>query len=131
MDPGDELARAERLGEVVVGADGEADDQVGLGVAGREHEDRYRALPLDALAHLEAVEAGEHEVEDDEVGLEPLARLHAAGTVAGDLDGEALAAEPGRDGFRDRCFVLDHEDRACVGGSAASSDIVGHATEAP
>ena len=102
MDPRDELPGAERLGEVVVGADGEPDDEVGLGVAGGEHQDGHRAVALDAPAHLEAVEAREHQVEDDEVGTEPLARLDAARAVGGDLDGEALAAEPGGDGLGDR-----------------------------
>ncbi len=35
VDPGHELAGAERLGEVVVGADLQADDEVGLGVTRR------------------------------------------------------------------------------------------------
>ena len=80
VDAGDELARAERLRHVVVGADAEPDEQVVLGVAGGEHEDRHRPVGLDALAHLEAVEAGEHEVEDDEVGLQ----LGAPGDAARD-----------------------------------------------
>ncbi len=70
VHPGDELARAERLGEVVVGADGQPDDEVGLGVAGGEHQHRHRAVALDLAAHLDAVEAGEHQVEDHEVGPE-------------------------------------------------------------
>ena len=65
---GDDLAHPERLGDVVVGADAEPDEDVGLVVAGGEHEDRDRADRLDAAAHLEPVEAGQHDVEDDEVG---------------------------------------------------------------
>ena len=65
-----QLARAERLGEVVVGADRQADDEVGLGVAGGEHQDGDGSLALDLAAHVEAVEPGEHEVEHHEVGLE-------------------------------------------------------------
>ncbi len=49
VDPGDQLAGAERLGQVVVSADGEPDHQVGLGVAGRQHEDRGRGAPPDLL----------------------------------------------------------------------------------
>ena len=92
----DELARAERLRHVVVGADGEPDEQIGLAVAGGEHQDRQRALALDLLAHLDAVETGEHEVEHDEVGPDALAELDAARAVARDLDLVALAAQPGR-----------------------------------
>ena len=87
VDAGDELARAERLGQVVVGADAEADDEVGLGVAGGEHQHRDRPVALDRSAHLEAVEAGEHEVEDHEVGVElARQRLDARRAVGGDLD---------------------------------------------
>ena len=69
LDPRDELAHRERLGHVVVGADAEADEHVGLVVAGGEHEDRDRALGLDAAADLEAVDAGQHDVEHDDVGV--------------------------------------------------------------
>jgi hypothetical protein len=41
-DAGDHLAAAERLDDVVVGAQLEADDPVGLGAARCEHEDRDR-----------------------------------------------------------------------------------------
>ena len=83
MHPGDQLPRAERLGEVVVGADGEADDEVGLGVAGGEHQHRHRSVALDLAAHLEAVEAREHEVEHHEVGLEaPVQARRPAGPSA-------------------------------------------------
>ena len=43
-DAGDDLAHPERLGDVVVGADAETDEQVGLVGARREHEDRHRPL---------------------------------------------------------------------------------------
>ena len=43
LDPRDELARRERLGEVVVGAELEAEQLVELVVAGGEHHDRDRA----------------------------------------------------------------------------------------
>ena len=82
VDPGDELPGAERLRHVVVGADAEPDDEVVLGVAGGEHEHRDRPVGLDALAHLEAVEAGEHEVEHDEIGVQLGARSTPAGPSA-------------------------------------------------
>ncbi len=106
----DELARAERLGHVVVGADRQPDEQVGLAVARGQHEHGQGTVALDLLADFDAVETGQHEVEHDEVGAEPLAQLHAARSVTRDLDLVTLAAQPGRDRGRDRLLVLDHRD---------------------
>ena len=117
-----QLARAERLGHVVVGADREPDEHVGLAVARGEHQDRHGAFPLDLLAHLDAVETGEHEVEHDEVGAHPVAERDAARAVARDLHLVALAAQAGGDGGRDRRFVLDHGDPAPGGGHGHDID---------
>ena len=67
-------------------------------------------------AHLEPVEARQHEVEDHQVGGEPLAQLHALDPVGGDGDVEALAAQAGGHRRGDRRFVLDDEDRAAPTG---------------
>ena len=107
MDPGDELASAERLRHVVVGADAEPDDEVALGVAGREHEDGHRSVGLDVLADLEAVEARQHQVQDHEIGLEVVAALHADRPVGRDLDREPFRPEPRGDGAGNGRFVLE------------------------
>ena len=52
-----ELAQRERLGDVVVGAELEAEDLVDLLGLGREHDDRHRRARAHAPADLEAVEA--------------------------------------------------------------------------
>jgi hypothetical protein len=80
---------------------------------------------LDAPAHFEAVEAGQHQVEHDEVGMNPLAHVDAAGAVGRDLDDEPLTAEPCRDRGRDRSFVFDDDDRAGRAGGPRSR---GHRT---
>ena len=68
--PGADLARAERLGEVVVGADLQADEPVDLlGAGGQHHDVGVGGLP-DAAAHLDAVEVGQVEVEGHQVGVE-------------------------------------------------------------
>ena len=79
LDPAHQLAQRERLGDVVVGAELEAHDLVELVVAGGQEQDRCLgpdgAQPAE---HLEAVDAGQADVEQDEVGrlvggeLEPL-----------------------------------------------------------
>ena len=88
----------------------EADEEVGLRIPGRQHQDRHRPVTLDTAAHLEAVETGEHEVEDDEVGPGPLDDGHARRAVGGHLHVEPLAPQPGGDGSGDGFLILDDDD---------------------
>jgi len=126
VHPGRQLPGAERLGKVVVRTDGEPDHQVGLRVPCREHQHGHGTIALDAPAHLEAVEAREHEIQHDEVGAEPFTSFDRGEAIAGDLDGEALAAQPGRDRFGDRQLVFHHEHRASRAGDAARCQNLGH-----
>ena len=70
LEARDDLVEAERLGDVVVAADGEAGDLV-LGVVfrGQEQDGRRVAGCPEALGDAEPVHVGQHDVEDDEVGL--------------------------------------------------------------
>ena len=73
--PRQQLARLERLGQVVVGAQLEADDAV-HGVAARgQHQDRRLRAGAHAPADLEAVDIGQHQIEHQRVeGLAPVQR---------------------------------------------------------
>src|SRR5215210_4179068 len=53
-DAHDQLGHRERLRDVVVGPDLEAEDAVQLGALRREHDDRHRALSAEPPAHLGA-----------------------------------------------------------------------------
>ena len=62
--PGDQLRRAERLGHVVVGAGGQR-PHLRLLLADRgEDDDRHLAPLAQPLGHLDAVDVGQHQVED-------------------------------------------------------------------
>ncbi len=80
-DARDELAGRERLDDVVVGAELEADDPVDLLAASGQHDDRH----VRGLAHLPAevppVTVGQHHVEQDHVGLGSLARRLRASAI--------------------------------------------------
>ena len=83
---GDQLLEAERLGDVVVAADGEALDLLLGGVTGGQEHDRHvMAVGPQPLHDREAVAVGEHHVEHDEIGPERLRRAERFGAVAGDL----------------------------------------------
>ena len=67
---GQQLLDRERLGDVVRGARVEARDLVGDLGAGGEHDHRQRRLdPADLLEDVDPVAAGQHHVEDHEVGI--------------------------------------------------------------
>ena len=118
-----QLAHPERLGEVVVGPDREPDQDVGLVVARGQHQHRHRGRRLDAPADLEPVEAGQHHVEDDEVGPTGGVALDRTRAVVRLVDGEPLGPQPVGDGLVDDALVLDDEHAA--GTHAASVGGVG------
>jgi hypothetical protein len=107
-----QLTHGERLRHVVVGAHAEPDQHVRLVVARGEHHDRHRAGRLDAPADLQAVETRQHDVEDQQVGLPCLGRVHGGRSVTRCLHEEPFGAQPGGDGVDDRRIVLDHQHPA-------------------
>ena len=62
-----DLQHVEGLGHVVVRAVLKAEDLVHILALGRQHDDRHVALFADALAHLNAVQLGQHHVQQDQV----------------------------------------------------------------
>ena len=89
----DQLHHAERLRQVVVGAGVEAAHGVELGALGREHHDGHVLRGRFCSQHmedLEAVDLGQHDVEQHELGQ---ALLAGGEELAG--RGEALRVEPG------------------------------------
>ena len=80
-----ELLGRERLGEIVVGAEREGADAVGL-LAGRSGGSPPRPWSPPASRssrqNVVAGDAGEHQVEDDDVGLLLRAALSASGPLA-------------------------------------------------
>ncbi len=92
LDARDQFADEERLDDVVVRAQFEADDAVGFRSArGQEDDRRLRQLGIvaDALADIQPVGIGQHDVEQDEVGADPPAKVE--GATAGLRPGEKKA----------------------------------------
>jgi hypothetical protein len=106
-----ELAQAERLGHVVVGAVLQALDPLVLLPARRDHDHRQVAAHRpEAPAHLQTAHSREHEVEQHEVRRalheavdRPVARRDRVDVVA-------RPGQVGRDGLADRRVVLDEQD---------------------
>ena len=109
-DPGDEHRERERLGEVVVGAGVERLGLVEVAVLGREHQDRGPdAGGPEVGADLEAVAAGQHDVEHDQVEGALGGPPQAVEAVSGDLDAEALGFQAPLDGGGDLGVVLHQQ----------------------
>ena len=107
----DDLGEAERLRDVVVAAGAERLDLVLDRVLRGEEEDRrLEAALAQPAADLDALDVGEHPVEDDQVGLDARDRGERVAAVRRLLDLVALVAERGRDGVDDRRLVVDDED---------------------
>jgi len=110
LGPRHQLLGVKRFGQIVVGADLQADHLVGDLIAGREHDDRHLALLADLLADGQAVGAGEHDVEDHQVGLDLAEPRYRLGAVPHPLDLIAFAGqiEPGQ--LDDVLFIVDDQD---------------------
>jgi hypothetical protein len=110
VDPGRQFAHRKRLGQVVVRPDGQAHQQVGLVAPGGEHEDGHGALGLQAPADLQAVEAGQHDVQDHQIRPVRAGAGDRGRTVVRHLDPEPLGPQPRRDRLGDAPLVLNDQD---------------------
>ena len=110
LESGHQLDRLERLRQIVVGAELQADDLVDDLPPRREHQDwRGDAALAYRAADVEAVHSRQHHVEHDQVVAAALRAREAGFPVAGRLDAVALAAEPIREREPKPRFVLDEE----------------------
>src|SRR5262249_31589245 len=108
--PRDQLARAERLDDVVISPELEADNPVGLLAASRQHDDRYLALSAKDAAHFQAIYPRQHQAEHDEIrgpapskGERPLA-------VGGGCHFEAVTHEVTFHYLGDHRLVVDYKN---------------------
>ncbi len=115
LDPGDDLVEGEGLGDVVVAADGEAGDLVlRVVLRGEEQDGGGVARGTQPLGHAEPVHVGEHDVEDDQVGLLLEDGRDRRGAVADCADGESGEAEARREQIADIGFVVDDENAGTI-----------------
>ena len=110
VQPRLELVEVERLGDVVVGAGLETPQDVGLLIAGGQHDDRRSAAGPDEAAEVEPVRARQHDVEQHEIGPERArGRQHLVAAVHR-FDFESRVGQVIGQDARERLIVLDHED---------------------
>jgi hypothetical protein len=110
VQPRLELVEVERLGDVVVGAGLEAPEDVGLLIAGGQHDDGSTAAGPDETAELEPVGARQHDVEQHEIGRERARGGQHFVAAVHRFDLESRVGQVVGQDARERPIVLDHED---------------------
>jgi hypothetical protein len=109
---GDQLARIERLRDVVVGAHLEADDAVDHGRGRRQHDDRDARVALAQVARqAQAVLAGHVDVDQREVDRLLRRQLARAARRLGSEDRVAVAREVFLEHFAHVRLVVDDQQR--------------------
>ena len=109
----DELVGAERLGEVIVGAELESHDSIRFFRAGRQHDDRQRGgrvVSTNRATDFEAVHLREHEIEDEQIRRPRGDRRERLAPRRHDLRRETGLPEIARDELSDVRVVFDDED---------------------
>ena len=111
--PRDQLVRAERLDDIVVGAAVQTANPVALLAARGQHDDRQRAgrrRPPDLPAYFETRDVRQHPIEQHRVGPalgDAQQRLLAVGRL---VNGETLALQIVAQHRDKRCLVFDDQD---------------------
>ena len=67
LDPGYHLQRAERLGDIIIRAQGQPGDLVRLLILGGEHDDGIIMILPDPAAEVKAIAVGEHDIDDGQI----------------------------------------------------------------
>lgn len=104
--PGHQLPNAERLRQIVVGAEFQAQHPVGLLPARTEDDDRDVGDLTDAPADVDAVHVRQPQVQQHDIAVRPSQPLGAGGHV---IDRQAEVTEALGQGFGDRLVVLDEQ----------------------
>src|SRR5206468_2653250 len=106
-DPGDQLAQAERLDDVIVRAELQTDDAVRLLRARGDDDDRDAQALAQRTADHEAIDIRQPKIEQHDIQLRHLEHLR---THHGAHNVKALAAQALRKRNDDRVLVLDNQN---------------------
>ena len=133
LDAGQQFARLERLGDVVVGAGFQADHAVDRIGRRRHHDDADAAAALAQPARQrEAVLAGQPDIQQHQCRKLALNQLAQRRAAVGAAHAEALPAEVVDEELALRRLVLDHHDmRPVVHSQAPCARVTGYLAVRP
>ena len=109
MDPGKDLFHFKRLDDIVVGTALQAHDLVSQFALGGEHDDGGAVLLPDLFQHAPAVQHGEHDIQQHQIGLEGAEKLHTLAAVQGNGCFKPLFFQIEVQQFGNVGFVFDDE----------------------
>src|SRR5215469_4417104 len=102
LDAGDELSRVERLREIVVGSNLQADDTVDFVSAGCQHQHRNGRPRAQLFEELHAAHAGQHDVQDYERVLAGACQFQPTLAIVSRMENEAVLPKA----FGEQCAEL-------------------------
>ena len=110
-DPGHQLFRPERLGQIIVGPRVQTGHAVCLGRAGRQHDHRDLALAPDQSEQLETVEPRHHHVQEQQVVLSAQGTGQSPAPVVHGLEPNIPAGEKLLEELAQFDVVVHEQDR--------------------
>src|SRR5262249_15117039 len=110
-DAGDQLARVERLAEIIVGADFKPDNAVDILLQRRKENDRHvGAVGPEVAAHVEAGAVGQHHVEHDEIDMVRRQLVAELTATRRELHAKALCLDIAGEELPNFWIVIDDEN---------------------
>ncbi len=109
-DAGEQFGKGEGLDEVVVGTGLQASDAVGDAIAGRENNNRHIGRGAQAAGDLDAINSGEHQIENDEIMSSLAGGGEALGPIVSDRHLKPLKDEATTQVVGDLLLVFDNKD---------------------
>ncbi len=111
LDPGQQLPHGEGLGDIVVRAQLQAQDLVGLLLPGGEHQNGGGAALLpDGSADVKAIALGQHQVQQNQIGVLLQRQLEPGLAVVGLQGVVALPGKVEHQNVHNILFILDDQD---------------------
>src|SRR5215211_2721910 len=108
-DPSNQLTVTEGLGHIVIGSELKSDNLVHLRFAGGDHDYRHRTPEPQLPADFRTGHTGHHQVEQDQIGADPVVLCEALGSVICDDNLEPLLSQHVGQCLGVGLFILDDQ----------------------
>ena len=108
-DPRHQLARIERLGQIIVGADFQSKDAIHRFAACGQQKYRNRRLLAERLQKFEPRPAGQHYIQNDQLVVPRQSCAQAGGVIVGRVYAKSFALQKAFQQVDESVIVIDDE----------------------